>query len=191
MQALSLHFELGSLPELVRVEFKHPLLSGQINSVRGRTSGAFIGCQSFKWSVAVRALACLLVCVAERHVRGEATSSTPHLQGGRGSLASALDAALGKQPLWLLDMFGVASSGVPIALRLFNRSNIALRRPGPVSLSLNPKMLSPSEVHIFAGGNSITGHSRLLLLHQSLSGQPNNESTCEGELKKAVSISQD
>jgi len=55
----------------------------------------------------------------------------PDLLGDRVYPAASFDAALAKQPLWLVEMFGAYSNGAPVSRRLFVRSNPGFRRGGP------------------------------------------------------------
>ncbi len=135
----------GAEPELVRVSFTSPITGEERVCVRGKDTGAFgRACGSFQWTHAVRGLSELLLRFASWNGEG----ALPSLSGELGSNAAALDFALGKPPAWLREMFGVTLAGEPFARRLFLRSNSELAAAGPVTISVNPKLLTPQEITI-------------------------------------------
>jgi hypothetical protein len=110
-----------------------------ILSMRGSGIG-HTGYNLFPWTKAVRALAVLFlktaICRKSRLQRILVPPRETFLAGERGSLASSLDYALSKQPIWLADMFGVDTNGVTLAKRFITRTNSERKRPGPVTLSV-------------------------------------------------------
>jgi len=110
--------------------FEHPYYPAPIRAHRGGIQPVGNG-GTFSWTSAVRALALLLTKVAaHRHTGGK----RPSIQGERGSLASSLDYAIHKQPLWLADMFGLDQNGQSLLRRLIRIVNPNRKRPGPVAI---------------------------------------------------------
>ncbi len=158
---LELYFSSRPATRLERTVFTHELLSAPMVSVLGTPGAA--GKRSscvFPWTAAVQTIASLLV--------SSKLESEPFiLEGGEGSAASSLDAALSKPPNWLLDMFGSDSHGSAIAGRLFKRSNPERKRPGPVAVALNPSQLGPEGVRVFIDMTE-AGNTQLQELAQAL-----------------------
>lgn len=146
---LELHFEttLAERAELVKTRFAHPRLAAERIAVRGKTPGALFEAGSFQWTKGVQALALLILGALCGTPKDEAD-----LTGTRGSAAAALDEAVHKSSLWVLDMFGMDLTGTALAKRLLLRSNTGLRRPGPVSISLNRSFLPLSAVRVVWNG---------------------------------------
>lgn len=148
MAQLTLHFahNAGKI-ELEKTSFRSS--SGeQFIAVRGKTGGAY-GCTgSFQWTPAVKAV-CVFFLQALRCSRTMEPRYVPMISGRRGSLASSLDYAINKEPQWLCDMFGLDAAGKTNLRRLIFRSNTNIKRPGPVSLSLNRSALPPENVMVF------------------------------------------
>ncbi len=160
--SLSLWFVKGksSAPELWRTEFLCPLLKEKIVCIRGRTAGVLRQAGSFQWTSGVQALSYLLVSSLASIPEKESFA----LCGFRGSSALALDYSLSKKPLWLLDMFGSDSSGAPIALRMFIRSNPEGKLPGPIMISLNERFFSRQQIKIFLNDSEVLNTVQLTLL---------------------------
>ena len=170
MISLSLWFTDDPQPTLRETSFAHPLLAGDLRSVRGKTSGAQRNLGSFQWTPAVKALSFLLLNhLAEGRAEGAATSSTGFiLSGEAGTLASTLDYALSKQPAWLLDMFGVDKHGTPIINRLIRRTNPERKRPGPVSLALQPQAPGTLRIKVFLGLRELSLATEILALAEQI-----------------------
>lgn len=145
--------------ELIKTLFKSPLLSEPVVAVRGKTAGAFSTSATFQWTSAVQALAVLLVKAAARHEMRH-TNTEPLLEGGRGSMASSLDASLYKQTAWL-DLFGANMHGDCLSRRVLNRTNPGRRRAGPVMLSLNERVLPAASVEIYIDGKRVQSPEEL------------------------------
>ena len=64
-------------------------------------------------------------------------------------MASSLDYAISRKPLWLLDMFGVNSMGQAIAQNLFMRWNPERKRGGEVVIAVNPTQLCSDSISVF------------------------------------------
>lgn len=162
MDKLKLCFFGKEDPQLESTVFKHPVLASQLVTCRGKMAGPFTGHGTFQWSSAVRALSCLMLLSASWAKKNRSdVEYPPRLQGEKKSFASSLDYALGKQPNWLLDMFGVSARGHAYARRLIHRSNPERRRAGPVTLSLNTNFLKPENIQVFWEREEITGWQQL------------------------------
>lgn len=120
--------------------------------VRGRTVGAYSGGGTFQWSSAVRATAYLFL---KAKLMDESARGEPLLSGRAKSLAASPDYALTKQPVWLLDMFGITAGGGTYARRLFRVTNSHRKRVGPVAISLNPHLCPQSCIEVVLDGKSI------------------------------------
>lgn len=157
MAVLRLWFVNDEQPQLEKVFFSHPLLRHEQESYRGKSSGAYSSACSFQWSSAVRSLALLFLLNVSwrRRSSDSGIESAPLLVGAEGSAASSLDYALGKLPLWLLDMFGVDSHGNPLARRLFRRSNPERRRGGECAIRINFSMLPVENIFVYLDGKSV------------------------------------
>lgn len=132
--------------------------------LRGRSLGIIPGAGLFPWSSGVRAATALSL----RHLLSEkAPGIARYLEGTKGSLAASLDYALSKGPLWLSDMFGVASDERLFARTLFVVTNVNRKRVGPVTIRLNTFALSPSHIRVFVDRQEVTEVSTLLeILHR-------------------------
>lgn len=159
--SIALYFSSATDVALEKVIFSYDTQLGSLQSLRGRsaTSGG-----NFHWSPAVKALSVFLLSVAE-HVASSATlRSLPELSGEGGSMAASLDYALAKNPPWLADMFGHNPEGVPYAKDLLLRSNPERKRPGPVILSLNRRILAPENISIFENGLPVVSPEEIAAL---------------------------
>jgi hypothetical protein len=142
MRSLALYFEIG---ELIEVQFKDGATNEARVSVRGKTSGPLRQAGSFQWTAAVKGLSLLILrtCAGQEGML---------LAGEKDSLASSLDYAISKQPIWLTEMFGCDSQGTSLAKRMILRTNPERKRPGPVVLGINQLFLRPSEISIYSHG---------------------------------------
>ena len=143
-----LDFVGASNPELNHTEFGYSSYERPLATVRGRNSGALQGYGTFQWTRAVKAITILLLNAKADSLDNEVVRPCATLVGSSGSLAASLDYALYKQPMWLLDMFGVDSHGHPLARKLFLRNNPGQKRPGPTAVALNPKALPAPAISI-------------------------------------------
>lgn len=146
MALLQLYFSGHSTPELHRTVFEHPLSARRVESVRGKSEGAYSRSGSFQWSPAVRALCVLLIKAKEAAVSQR--EQAPILQTNARGAISALDYALGRSAQWIIDFFGSDSAGRPIARRVLTRTNPERKRPGPLAITLNEKFLRPHQIEI-------------------------------------------
>lgn len=156
MRALAMYFEVG---ELIEVQYRDNANTGIRVSVRGKTSGPLREAGSFQWTAAVKGLALLIV-------RTCACQEGTLLMGEKDSLASSLDYAISKQPIWLTEMFGCDAQGSSLAKRMILRTNPERKRPGPVILGVNQLFLRPSEIAIYSHGKLCGEEQLRTLLHQ-------------------------
>jgi hypothetical protein len=166
MFKIRLSFCSGGPIELFRVDCS----SGQaetLTCVRGKTAGAYRGVGTFHWSAGVRAMACLFL---RAMLVDEATRLEPMLSGGAKSLAASLDYALTKQPSWIVDMFGVSSSGKAQARRLFRVTNSHRKRGGPVCVSLNLYVCPKDRIEVVLDGKLIDTPETLRTMLETIEG---------------------
>lgn len=147
--------------QLVQTTFTHEIPGKTIRAVRGKTSGAFRGCGVFQWTSAVHSMSILLVECALSSRRHPGSSINPILEGQGRTPASSLDYALTKETSWLGDIFGYDLHGNLVSKRLFHRTNSGRRRPGPVSISLNPRLLTGDQIKILIDNNEIESFQAL------------------------------
>ena len=160
---MTAHFQMnfagGEKPELYETAFKLLSTSGLRQTVRGKSNGAFGSFGSFQWTRAVKALSYLVLLTLRSSP--EEHSAPPMLIGGVDSLAASLDYAIDKQPLWLIDMFGLDSFGNPLICRLLRRSNPGRKRPGPVALAVNLNLLPSSSCVIRWDGRLLSSSEEI------------------------------
>lgn len=165
---LSLWFTSDQRIELIKTNFRSPLLHKEVCAVRGKTAGAF-ATTTFQWTSAVQALSVLLLRALERVKRG-ILSKEPLLEGGKRSLASSLDASLYKQTLWL-DLFGSNAHGESLSKRILPRTNPGRRRLGPVTISLNERLLPSTAIKVFVDNKPVDDCERLTQCLQAIENQ--------------------
>lgn len=168
MKELILEFVGSESPELYATVFRHPILEAPRKTVRGKTNGAYKSCGSFQWTKAVKAIA-LIGMKAKRIAIKQCENTPAMIEGVNASIAAALDYAIDKQPMWLVDMFGADSSGSSLAKRIFHRSNTGRKRPGPVALSLNEGFFTAANVRIFFNKKEITTEEEVSNLMEMVS----------------------
>ena len=166
MALLELRFVGSDTPELFESSCR--LTPGTIcSAVRGKTSGAYRGYGTFQWTSAVKA-----VCVALLRAKACAGSlESSAISGEKGSLAASLDYALSKEPNWLGEMFGFTPGGGLMARRLFLVSNPNRKRPGPVVIVLNERVLATTEIKVSLDGKVLSSAEDLLRLLNSIGGE--------------------
>lgn len=133
-------------------------------SVRGKTTGAYLATGSFQWTKATHALCVLFL----KYKLGliDQDDSCSCIQGYKDSLASSLQYALYKKPMWLREMFGTTKSGILRSDFLFLTSNPS-RTNGPVAVAINPLYLKPIQIAISHNGEEVVSTQELenLLFH--------------------------
>jgi hypothetical protein len=172
-----LWFEHKQLPQLSKIEFTHPLLTEPITALRAGRALYDDATLAFQWSKAVRALAVLLLRVAEHTqssqsaTRARKIGAEYYLAGAEGSLASALDFALSKRPAWL-SMLGVDSKGHSLAGRLFVRANPNRKHAGQVVIGPCKALLEPGSVAIWLCGRQLHQVEQLRQLRVQCESHP-------------------
>lgn len=169
MAELRLWFSLRRSPELEKSFFRAPLLDGERWAVRGKTAGAYANCGTFQWTNAVRALSLLFLKTKLLEFNRE---SDALLKGGEGTLASSLDYAISKQPIWLLDMLGLYPDGRPVAQRLFRRTNPERKKGGDVIIGVNTSLLDPLQIRIFLSEDELCTPDEIESLIAQIAGEP-------------------
>lgn len=173
VRRLNLYF---SGNELIEVEFIFPTGESR-RSVRGKQSGASFAAGTFQWTSAVRGLSLLAVRTAAQIEMGM-------ISGENGSITASLDYAISKQPMWLIDMFGVDRFGTSLIRRMISRTNPERKRPGPTILAINPNYLSADGINIFVDGVRC-GREALVVLAVVLACEP-SVAVVEPEIAKAA-----
>lgn len=164
-----LFFDSETLPQLIRTKFISNCSGSAVHScVRGRSSGAYEGYGVFQWTSAVRALAVLAV---QSTIAAKLDDVQGWIEGEASSLASSLDYAIDKEPLWLMDMFGVDALGRMKAKRIFRRSNSGRKRGGPVAISVNSTVLPIESITIHRDGCLVQEPHQLWALQQLISAR--------------------
>lgn len=135
--------------ELDKIECMHPLIGSRILA-RGRQHlpSEYIN-GSLPWTSAVKALAILLVRTAASNEDTQDFKEGAKLSSDTTQAARSLDYALSKKPAWLQDLFSVDAAGSSLAARFFIRQNSESKRPGPVIISLNDRMISGEDIEIY------------------------------------------
>jgi hypothetical protein len=168
--SLKLH---GSSPELYQTIFRRD--NGEVlNCIRGKAAGAISATGTFQWTSAVKALTLVLCKVAAQKFDGEA-SCPVSISGKQGSLASSLDYALSKQPLWLIEMFGVDGTSNSYLRRILQRTNAERKFPGPVVVSVNPRNINCNSIECWWNNSKIESKEemhRLINLIEKEVSQP-------------------
>lgn len=171
---LRLWFNEGPSIELAKTEFSSPLLPEPriCSRVKNHRTVGMTG--SFSWSSAVKAM-CLLFA-EHKFVGAESKKNTYQISvsGTRGSLAAALDAALAKQPTWILDVFGIDPKGNSLLRRLVTRDNPEIKRPGPVTVFLKSNLLASIRVSLYVNERELkeTEDIKRLVTHLQEEGPP-------------------
>lgn len=169
--------------ELERVEFQHSLLAEPRCSVRGKSEGAWAGCGNFQWTAGVRALALLLLREKARVCDG------PVLLGGAGSAASSLDYAISKQPLWLIDMFGLDRNGSCLIRHILARTNPERKRGGSVAISINEAQLARHDIEVRVNDGVVSERGDLIRMAQAIEAAGNCASGPIKMLQRPQSLS--
>lgn len=167
VEYLELNFFGSVAAELTETRFKNSLSGPDLFCIRGKTSGGFKNAGTFQWTNAVKGVTVLFLLYLISTMQSRKYQGAC-IEGERGSLASSLDFALSKQPSWLMDMFGVDSSGISILRRMVFRHNSNLKRPGPVKVSINYDYLNADAIRISWNGLEITEVTTLVILLKSV-----------------------
>lgn len=182
--SLTLWFESNGSISLQKASFQHPKLTAPLVSERG-TKATRVRNGTFRWSNGVRAFCALVV----RYKLYAPSSTQGEIKGESGSIASSLDYAMSKEPLWLTDMFGVDANGKSLVHRIVTRINPERKRPGPVVLQVNSKSLPKDDIHIYLNESRVTEPRGLFAILSSIcpeeSLDDDIEEHREGSLKQA------
>jgi len=162
MSKVCLHFFGTKSLALGELSFSHPLIPRETRSVRGKTQGAHAGCTSFPWGPVAKGLSLLLL-----RARAFGTDYGV-LRGDGGSFAASLDYALSKPPVWFQELFGSDRRGETLGRRIIRRTNPERKRPGPVTLALNPHQLVPENIEVRWNGQTLLLEQDIRLLLQNL-----------------------
>ena len=157
---LDLWFASGEKTELIQTNFRCPLLYKEVCAVRGKTAGAFSTDITFQWTSAVQSI-CVLLLKASALAKEGKGIDRPIMEGYKGSMAASLDDSLYKQTAWL-SLFGANIKGDSLSKRLFPRTNPGRRRFGPVSISLNEKVLKAENINIYMNSQLISNTKTIL-----------------------------
>lgn len=188
MYRIRLYFSQNVPYQLLRTVFttkeNHPQ-GGDLICIRGKGESERGPSASFQWTLAVRGLSYLLVshCGLKRSLQDfsesldgnlddEVPTETATLEGDLGSMASSLDYAISRQPLWIVDMFGLDVAGRPILRKLLHRWNSDRTKGGVVVLGVNRKVLRPEDVEVFLGSQRVDDPAAVRHLAAMLSPLP-------------------
>lgn len=152
IRKLSLEFDSLSEAQVIEMRLNHSEIPAPRCVVRGKANGAFEGAGTFQWTSAVKAVALLAVSTVLTRYEDSEKNSAAILSGGTGSLAASLDYAISKRPGWLVDTFGYDNSGGSFASTLFRRSNPERKRPGPVTIAFDSRLLAADDIEILIAG---------------------------------------
>jgi hypothetical protein len=175
-----LHFAGEEDVQLDKVLFTDPDTEVQSTTVRGSTAGVWFNAGTFRWTSAVRALCILLARTKVMCVCGSAETES-FLSGERGSLASSLDYAISKRPVWLREMFGNDEHGNSLCQKLIIRTNPSQKRVGPVVLALNQRSLPGDNIFLVLNGQKVESNEGLktLLLRLESTMRPRYSSSSD------------
>ena len=144
----------GCSIELVETQFCSEVNGYEVlQSIRGKTCGAYRGAATFQWTSAVKGITALMVGAKLSEL---APNRCARIVGMKGSYASSLDYAISKGTIWLEEMFGNLANGDLVAKRLFLRTNPNMKRPGPVVISVNARILPKEAISVFLDGKIVT-----------------------------------
>lgn len=163
----------GERIELERSKFGFAGSSESALCVRGKCGGAYLMAGSFQWTSAVQAL-CILI-VNHKHYyscpRESRTLNEEYITGGAASPAASLDYAISKQPLWILDFFGVDDSGLSRTRKLLIRTNPERKRAGSVTIRVKHSALPADNIEIFLDERKLMATNELLSLLETIRKQ--------------------
>jgi hypothetical protein len=168
MYRIKLYFSQSEPHQLLRTVVEDHLRDpGQSISkgrvcVRGKGGSERGPTASFQWTSAVKGLSYLLVLYSAMG-DSESPEETAILEGQGGSIASSLDYAVSRQPLWIIDMFGLERSGRPAIRKILNRWNSDRSKGDVVALGINRNVVSADDIEVYLGFERVT---QLEALHQ-------------------------
>jgi len=139
--------------ELIKTSFRSPAVSEEVCAIRGKTPRAHCATVTFQWTAGVQAFTVFFLRAAALGWRGVKTQG-PIIEGEQYSIASSIDHALYKENAWL-DLFGGDIRGDALSKRIIIRTNPGRRRPGPVTISLNERVLPKTAISIVLDGKQV------------------------------------
>jgi hypothetical protein len=150
---IALYFENFDAPTLEKAILDPGQSRPSIISTRGSNSAFVFNSGVFHWTKAVKAMCAAMLrasvnSTSERNC-GFDPEFCPYLTGASGSLAASIDYALSKEPLWLIDFFGMSETGRSRARQIFSRANPERKRPGPVSILVRSAILPWEYIEVF------------------------------------------
>lgn len=159
MNWISLKFQSAfSEAQLEETEFFSSLVARKMRCRRGQLTTAGNSEGTFPWTGGVMGMCAVLLkakLLALQLPRHEIHSHGVEISSEIAPRTKALDSALAKSPRWILDMFGVDSTGAAIIKRLFKRRNPEGKRAGPISVSLNLAFIDPRNIRILLDGEEV------------------------------------
>lgn len=132
--------------ELIKTSFRSPSVPDEVCAVRGKTPRAHSAAVTFQWTAAVQAFTVFILRAAVL-AHQDSRAHEPIVEGGQYSIASSIDYALYKENAWL-DLFGGDIRGDALSKKIIVRTNPGRRRPGPVTISLNERLLPKSAISV-------------------------------------------
>lgn len=171
-QSLELHFAGKADVELIETRFEGAWTKEPLVAIRGKTIGGFKNVGTFQWTSAVRAF-CVL-CIKSVIAVQEKNPVAGQLAGVKGSLAASLDYALSKQPAWLREVCGSDPQGNAYMRKLIVRTNPERKRPGPVVLGINERIMSIGDIKIFRDRQKLTSTEDLQKLLSAITTEDDN-----------------
>lgn len=150
---LELYFVSGDSPELIKTRFLAPSYSEFITGLRGCNVPQ--SAVPFKWGTASHALSLFFVKSVEFFLDNRLDEMI--LEGKARSPANTIANLLYKRPTcWVLDLFGVDTSGRSLLKRPILCCNALKRRPGPIQVFFRKGLCNPERIRIFCDDIDIT-----------------------------------
>ena len=173
---LEIHLTSSGGLEAQSISFSHQLLGGSTRRlVRGKCPLTLREATSLPWTAGVKGFIRLCVKTAVRGAHPDSLEcdfESHGIVGQRGSLARSLDSAISKKPAWFGDLFGYDASGAANIARFFWRMNPEAKRPGPVGVAINTKMLPPTAIKVFVDSVLVEESQALAEILDALADEP-------------------
>lgn len=170
MPYLKLYFESSPTLQLSKTFFISPNNQKYI-SVRGKSSGAYLGAGSFIWSAAVKAIA-IFFLKSLYYQKNFSFFHTipPVMRGEKGTPSHSLALSIIKEPRWMGEMFGCDYDGKCNLKRLIKISNLYFNFGSYVSLGLNLNTLGYDKIEIYLDDVLIIDQEKFKFMILSLGG---------------------
>jgi hypothetical protein len=163
---LSLWFVSAPQLELIKTAFRSPLVPSEVTAVRGKTARAYETDVTFQWTAAVQAFS-VFILRASAQSAAKSLFRGPIVEGGAGSIAASVDAALYKDVGWL-GLLGGDVRGDALSRRIIQRTNPGRRRAGPVTISLNERLLPRDAISVYVDNQPLSDSELLQRYADSL-----------------------